>query len=92
MRAVAVLIEERGVLASQPGRTADELARQAAEAMPELAADLGKAARLFDDVMYGGRAGTVAGYEMISRLDAAAQAQTARRTRSVAAVAPGGGP
>jgi hypothetical protein len=90
MRAVAVLIEERGVLTSQPGRTADELAGQAARAMPELAADLGPAAELFDDVMYGGRTGTEAGYEVISRLDAAVQAATGGRTRLVTA-APGDG-
>jgi hypothetical protein len=91
MRAVAVLIEERGVLSSQPGRTADELAGQAAHAIPELAADLGPAARLFDDVMYGGRAGAAPGYEMICRLDAAVQAVTARRARLVVAGAPGDG-
>jgi Domain of unknown function (DUF4129) len=85
MRAVAVLIEERGVLVSQPGRTADELAGQTARAMPELAADLGPAAGLFDDVMYGGRAGTAAGYELVSRLDAAVQAATGRRARLVTA-------
>jgi Domain of unknown function (DUF4129) len=91
MRAVAVLIEERGVLSSQPGRTADELASQAASAIPELAADLAAAARLFDDVMYGGRAGTAPGYEQICRLDAAVRAVTARRARPVVAGAPGDG-
>jgi hypothetical protein len=89
MRAVAVVIEERGVLASQPGRTADELAGQAGRAIPELAADLGPAARLFDDVMYGGRTGTAPGYEVICRLDAAVQAVTGRRARPVGAGAAG---
>jgi hypothetical protein len=91
MRAVAVLIEERGVLGSRPGRTADELAGQAAQAMPELAADLRPAAALFDDVMYGGRPGTAAGYEVISRLDAAVQAATGRRGRLIAAGTAGDG-
>lgn len=91
VRAVAVLIEERGVLSSQPGRTADELADQAARAIPELTADLRPAARLFDDVMYGGRPGTAPGYEVICRLDAAVQTVTARRARPVVAGAPGGG-
>jgi hypothetical protein len=90
MRAVAVLIEERGILTSQAGRTADELAGQAARAMPELAADFGPAAELFDDVMYGGRPGSAAGYEVISRLDAAVQVASGRRTRLVTS-APAGG-
>jgi len=89
MRAVAVLIEERGVLASQPGRTADELADQAARAMPELAADRAPAAGLFDVVMYGGRTGTGSGYEVVSRLDAAVQVVTGRRGRPVAAATAG---
>jgi hypothetical protein len=69
MRAVAVSIEERGVLSAQPGRTADELALQAGRALPALAGALGAASHLFDDVLYGGREGTAAGYDSICLLD-----------------------
>jgi len=77
MRAVAVEIEERGILPARPGRTADELAAQAGRAVPELAGDLSAAAALFDDVRYGGRDGTEAGYELVSRLDTRLQAARA---------------
>lgn len=77
VRAVAVGIEERGILPSRPGRTADELAAQAGQALPELAADLTAAAQLFDDIRYGGRTGYRPGYERVSRLDASVQAAKA---------------
>jgi hypothetical protein len=74
MRAIAVVIEERGVLPAQPGRTAAELAAQAGLVLPDLAAELGRAALLFDDVRYGGRDGTAAGYQRVRDLDAGIQA------------------
>jgi Domain of unknown function (DUF4129) len=77
MRAVAVEIEERGILPVRPGRTADEFAVQAGRAVPELAADFTAAATLFDDVRYGGRQGTPIGYARISRLDARLRAARA---------------
>lgn len=55
LRAVVRSLEERGVLEPRPGRTADEAAAQAGAALPSCAADLAAAARLFDDVWYGGR-------------------------------------
>ena len=54
-RAVVRTLEERTVLDERPGRTADEAARDAARLLPELAADLGACARLFDEVAYGSR-------------------------------------
>jgi hypothetical protein len=74
MRAIAVGIEERGILPPRPGRTAAELAAQAGRVLPELAADLAVAALLFDDVRYGGRDGTAAGYQRVRELDARVQA------------------
>jgi hypothetical protein len=53
-RAVVRALEERTVLDERPGRTADEAAGEAARALPDLAPDLTAAARLFDDVTYGG--------------------------------------
>jgi hypothetical protein len=70
LRAVAVEVEERGVLPPRPGRTADELAAEAAAALPGQAGDLAAAAKLFDDVRYGGRPGSAAGYQRLRELDA----------------------
>jgi hypothetical protein len=74
MRAIAVGTEERGILPARPGRTAAELAAQAGRVLPDLAADLAWAARLFDDVRYGGRDGTAAGYRRLRDLDTGVQA------------------
>jgi hypothetical protein len=52
-RAVVRGLEERVVLDEQPGRTAQEAADAAAGRLPGSAADLHRAARLFDDVCYG---------------------------------------
>jgi hypothetical protein len=73
-RAVVRELDERAVLVPQPGRTADEAARDAGLWLPELAADLGAAARLFDDVRYGGRPGTAEGDRDLRRLDTAVRA------------------
>jgi Domain of unknown function (DUF4129) len=84
VRAIAVELESRGVLPPRPGRTAIELAAEAASALPGSAAGLRDAARLFDDVRYGGRAGTLAGYQRVRDLDASI---AAARTPSVSAAA-----
>ncbi len=54
----------------RPGRTADELAAEAGAVLPGETAALGAAARLFDDVRYGGRAGSADGYQRLRDLDA----------------------
>jgi hypothetical protein len=77
MRAIAVGIEERGILPIRPGRTADELAAQAGQALPEQACELAAAAVLFDDVRYGDRDGTLSGYERVRQLDLRVQAAKA---------------
>lgn len=69
VRAIAVELEEHGVLPPEPGRTAAELAAEAGKALPAHARPLSEAARLFDDVMYGGRDGTAAGYQRVRDLD-----------------------
>jgi hypothetical protein len=76
MRAIAAELSERAVVAQLPGRTADELAAETGRAMPALTAELTAAARLFDEVRYGERAGTLAGYQRLCDLDA--RIQTAR--------------
>jgi hypothetical protein len=69
MRAVAAQVEERGLLQARPGRTADEFAAEASKVLPRLMADLGAAALLFDDIRYGERIGTAAGFEQVRKLD-----------------------
>lgn len=71
LRAVALELEERGILPPRAARTADELAAEASAQLPGQAAGLRAAARLFDEVRYGGRAGTLAGYRRLRDLDAA---------------------
>ena len=55
MRAIVRELETRGVLDPRPGRTADEVAREAGAAVPAIAGDLRAAAEIFDEVWYGGR-------------------------------------
>jgi Domain of unknown function (DUF4129) len=97
VRAIAADLEQRGVLLPRPGRTASELAAEAARALPATwlpggAAALHSAARMFDDVRYGGRAGTVAGYEQVRDLDAAVMSARTASAATAGASAPGSGP
>ncbi|MBW0012842.1 DUF4129 domain-containing protein [Mycobacterium sp.] len=69
LRAVARQLEETGVLEPAPGRTANELARDAGAALPQLTRELSDAATAFNDVTYGERPGTQATYRMIADLD-----------------------
>jgi hypothetical protein len=74
VRAIAVDLEERDVLPPRLGRTAAEFAAEAGRALPDQAAELSAAARLFDDVRYGDRPGTAEGYQRLRDLDAAVRA------------------
>jgi hypothetical protein len=69
LRAVARGLEEAGILDPAPGRTANELARDAGERIPHLADELSGAAGAFNDVTYGERPGTPAAYQLIVDLD-----------------------
>lgn len=69
LRAVARQLEETGVVNPAPGRTANELARDAGAALPHLAGELAQAATAFNDVTYGERPGTQDAYRMIADLD-----------------------
>src|SRR5262249_20374407 len=68
VRAIAAELDERGILMPSIGRTADEFAAEAGRALPPHAAGLLGAARLFDEVRYGRRPGTRAGYERVAGL------------------------
>ena len=55
LRAIITGLEERTLLEPRPGRTADEAAADAGAVVPECAAELRVAARVFDDIWYGAR-------------------------------------
>lgn len=65
LRAVIRGLEERDLLETRPGRTADEAADEAGQVLPGCADELREAARTFDEVWYGGLAATP---EMDARL------------------------
>lgn len=69
VRALARHLEETGMLDAIPGRTATELARDAAAALPALSAELFSAATTFNDVTYGEQPGTESAYRAIAALD-----------------------
>ncbi|WP_156686436.1 DUF4129 domain-containing protein [Mycobacterium sp. Marseille-P9652] len=69
LRAVARQLEETGVLEPAPGRTANELARDAGAALPHLSSELTSAATAFNDVTYGEQPGTPAAYQTVAELD-----------------------
>jgi len=77
VRAVAADLEARGILPPRPARTAAELAAEAAAVFPAEAAGLSRAARLFDEVRYGGKTGTQAGYAQVTAVDLRLQAAAA---------------
>jgi hypothetical protein len=68
-RAIVRALEERRVLDERSGRTVDEVAREAGRRLPEHATALRAAARLFDDVCYGGHPATADGYQTLVNLD-----------------------
>ena len=69
VRAIARQLEERAVLSPRLGRTANEIAAEAGLVLPAEAAALRDAAQLFDDICYGERPGTPAGYALVHALD-----------------------
>ncbi len=69
VRAIACDLDERAVLTPRAGRTAHEMAGEAAAALPAETAALRGTALLFDDICYGGRPGTQEAYALVSDLD-----------------------
>jgi hypothetical protein len=69
LQAVARGLEESGTLEPAPGRTANELAADTADRLPELAGELSRSALAFNDVTYGERPGTEAAYRVVADLE-----------------------
>ncbi|NKQ57345.1 DUF4129 domain-containing protein [Amycolatopsis sp. K13G38] len=68
-RAIVRVLEERGVLDEQSGRTADEAAREAGARLPGARDELAAAAALFDAVHYGGRPASADDARRLAALD-----------------------
>ena len=85
VRAIARELDERAVLTPRAGRTANEMAGEAATALPAEAAALRDAALMFDDICYGERPGTPEGYALVSELDERISAALPRPGASLAA-------
>lgn len=69
LRAIARQLEQDGLLTAVPGRTAGELAHDAGLLLPGLSGEFTTAARIFDDVTYGGQPGTEQHYRLLAALD-----------------------
>jgi Domain of unknown function (DUF4129) len=82
VRAIAAELDERAVLPPRTGRTANEFAEEAGRALPAHAPALREAAWQFDEVCYGQRAGTKAGYERLRDLDKQVMASAPRVSRA----------
>jgi hypothetical protein len=84
VRAIARELDDRAVLTPRAGRTANEMAEEAAAALPAEAGALRSASLLFDDICYGDRPGTPEGYgagpELDARISAAVPGPGARPT------------
>ncbi len=92
-RALVRGLEERGLFEPWPGRTAHEAGEEGGRLLPSCAAALRAAARVFDEVRYGGRAATRAGHDTVADADRAARAARPEAGTDAPArwVAPGGG-
>ena len=73
-RAMVRSAEDRAILDPQPGRTADEVARDLALPFSGEARRLGRAAATFDAVRYGNTAADAADYQAMAGVDNALEA------------------
>lgn len=69
MRAVVRGSQERGLIDAHPGWTADEVATEVGQRVPDGRDSLDAAARTFDEVRYGGRPGYRGAYQSIADAD-----------------------
>jgi hypothetical protein len=73
-RALVRGLEERGLFEPWPGRTAHEAGEEGGRLLASCALQLRAAARVFDEVRYGGRTATRAGHDTVADADRAARA------------------
>ena len=76
LRALVRTLEDQGVLDYRPGRTADEVAREASPAVGARATQLLECARDFDEIWYGGRPAGPDDYDRVRDLDQAVRSRT----------------
>ncbi|MCA5894642.1 DUF4129 domain-containing protein [Isoptericola sp. NEAU-Y5] len=88
-RALVRSLEERVVLDERPGRTAQEAAAAAADRLPDVAAQLHRAAALFDDVCYGTLPARAEDDTTMRELDTRVAALRPQLPATVAAPGPG---
>jgi hypothetical protein len=69
MRALVRASQERGLIDSHPGWTADEVAGEVGRRLPGASDTLHRAATSFDEVRYGGRPGSPEAYGVIVAAD-----------------------
>lgn len=69
LRAISVDLEERVIVSPRAGRTATELAAEAARTLPGETEGLHEGARIFNDVAYGDRAATADSARVMRELD-----------------------
>jgi len=69
MRALVRVSQERGLIDTHPGWTADEVADSVGRRVPAAHSALERAARTFDDVRYGGRPGSPEAYLQVAGAD-----------------------
>ena len=69
LRAISVDLEDRAVITPRAGRTATELAEEAAAVLPVEAAALRDGAAIFNDVAYGDRDATAESARVLRELD-----------------------
>lgn len=87
LRAIVRDLEQRVILEPRLGRTADEFAYEGGAALPNVAVDLHRAARTFDDVWYGGRPATAAMSADLRAIDQRVQAARPAPARQAAQLA-----
>jgi len=80
MRALALALEDAGVVDRRPGRTASELAREVAGAEPAAGPAMRAAATTFDAVAYGNRDATREMYDVVVAASVAARVGGDRRS------------
>lgn len=90
LRAITRELEDGAAITPRPGRTASELATEAAAVLPGLSGPLRAAADTFNDSAYGQRTPTAEGYRLLADLDEQVRRARPASAATAAAQPPGG--